>query len=170
MAMVLAWVARQRGVPLVLGVRHDYPQYIRNRLPSRWWLWAVPVAAVMDLAFRRLARIAPTVALGDELARRYSRGAGVLRTGFSLVPRSQLRSLDDALAVGWDGDRVLLSVGRLAREKNPLLLLDVLAGLRTSDPSWRMVVVGDGPMREQMLLRIAQLGLRRRRDAAVAQL
>jgi glycosyltransferase involved in cell wall biosynthesis len=166
MSMVFAWIARRRGVPLVLGVRHDYPQYIRNRLPSRWWLWAVPVAAGMDVAFRRSAKFAPTVALGDALARRYSRGAAVMRTGFSLVPRSELRSLDEALAVRWDGDRIVLSVGRLDREKNPLLLLDILAGLRAEDPCWRMVIAGDGPMREQMQLRIAELGL----DDAVTML
>jgi glycosyltransferase involved in cell wall biosynthesis len=159
MSMVFAWIARRRKIPLVLGVRHDYPQYIRNRLPSRWWLWAVPVATVMDVAFRRSAKFAPTVALGDALARRYSRGAPVMRTGFSLVPRSELRSLDEALEVQWDGDRVVLSVGRLDREKNPLLLLDILAGLRAGDPAWRMVIAGDGPMREQMQLRIAELGL-----------
>lgn len=159
MSMVFAAIARRRGVPLVLGVRHDYPQYIGNRLPSRWWLWAVPVARIMDRAFRRLARTAPTVALGDELARRYSRGAPVMRTGFSLVPRAELRSLHDALAVDWNGDRTVLSVGRLDKEKNPLLLLDVLAGLRAADPSWRMVVAGTGPLRDQMQARIDELGL-----------
>jgi glycosyltransferase involved in cell wall biosynthesis len=53
----------------------------------------------------------------------------------------------------------VLSVSRLDAEKNPLLLLDVISGLRRRDERWRLVVAGHGPLREQMELRIAELGL-----------
>jgi len=129
-------------------------------MPSRWWLWAVPLAWAMDLAFRRLARRAPTVALGEQLARRYRGGAPVVSMGFSLVPCAELRPLDEALgAATWDDQRVILSVGRLAAEKNPLLLLDVIRRLRAGDRRWRLVVVGDGPLRAAMEQRIAADGL-----------
>ena len=55
--------------------------------------------------------------------------------------------------------RRVLSVGRLDREKNPLLLLDVIAALHESDPEWRLVIVGDGPLRSQIEARIEELGL-----------
>src|SRR5690348_4415227 len=34
-ALVFALLTRRARVPLVLGVRHDYPEYIRHRLPGR---------------------------------------------------------------------------------------------------------------------------------------
>jgi glycosyltransferase involved in cell wall biosynthesis len=159
LAMVFAWIARRRGVPLVLGVRHDYPEYIANRLPSPRWRWAIPVARGMDRAFRAFARRAPTVALGRELARRYEGGAPVITTGFSLVPRAELRPLDEALSVPWDGERTLLSVGRLDAEKNPFLLLDVIRALRAKDPRWRLRVAGDGPLRAELERSAAAAGL-----------
>jgi glycosyltransferase involved in cell wall biosynthesis len=159
LAMAFGVIASRRGVPLVLGVRHDYPRYIRSRLPSRWWLWAVPIAWAMDVGFRRLARRAPTIALGAELARRYRGGAPVLSMGFSLVPRSEIRALDEALDTTGDDDRVILSVGRLAAEKNPLLLLDIIRELRARDRRWRLMVVGDGPLRGEMQREIAASGL-----------
>lgn len=159
LALLFALIARRRGVPLVIGIRQDYPQYIANRLPSRWWRWAVPAARGLDLTFRWLAKRAPTVALGAELARRYSRGAPVMSTGFSLVSARELTAIEDARAKPWGAELVLLSVTRLDPEKNPLLLLDIVDGLRRHDARWRMVVAGDGPLRGDLQRRVAELGL-----------
>lgn len=158
-AQAFAWIARRRGTPVVLGVRQDYPEYIANRLPSRWWGWAVPAARGLDAGFRRLAQTAPTVALGAELARRYDGGAAVMSTGFSLVRRDELVARDAALAKPWDGERLIVSVSRLDPEKNPLLLLDVFHGLSAGDGRWRMVIAGDGPLRGAMERRLEELGL-----------
>lgn len=163
-AQAFAAIARRRGTPVVLGVRQNYPEYIANRLPSRWWAWAVPAARALDAGFRRLARTAPTVVLGAELARRYGGGAAVISTGFSLVRRDELVSREAALAKSWDGERVVLSVGRLDPEKNPLLLLDVIHGLLARDGRWRMVIAGDGPLRGAMERCVEQLGLAGRVD------
>ncbi|MEA2244360.1 MAG: hypothetical protein QOD24_3916 [Solirubrobacteraceae bacterium] len=161
LAVAFAVMARRRGMRLLLGVRQDYPRYIAGRLPSRRWAWAVPVARGLDGAFRLLARDAPTVALGGELGRRYAGGAPVLVTGFSLVPRAELVDRRLALGRSWDGDRVVLSVGRLDAEKNPLLLADVIARLRARDPRWRLVVAGDGPLRGALEQRLRTLGVER---------
>lgn len=162
-ALVLAMIARRRGVALFLGVRQDYAQYIAHRLPSRRWRWAIPVARALDLAFRGVARGAPTIAVGAELARRYEGGhAPVLMTGFSLVSRADVVSLADALGRWTDGDRAprhLLTVSRLDPEKNPLLLLDVIAALREEDPRWQLTIAGDGPLRDEMTARAAALGV-----------
>jgi glycosyltransferase involved in cell wall biosynthesis len=159
LAVVFAAMARRRGMRLFLGVRQDYPRYIAGRLPSRRWAWAVPVARGLDGVFRLFARRAPTVALGRELGRRYAGGAPVLVTGFSLVPRAELVDRRLALGRSWEGERVVLSVGRLDAEKNPLLLADVIARLRARDPRWRLVVAGDGPLRAALEQRLRALGV-----------
>ncbi len=160
MAVVFALAARRRRVPLFLGVRQDYPAYIANRLPGPMWVWAIPVAHALERLFRRLARSAPAVVLGEELGRKYrAAGADVLATGFSLVRRAELTSLEDALAKPWDGELRLLSVGRLAREKNPLLLADILARLRARTSRWRLAVAGDGPLMITLADRAAKLGV-----------
>lgn len=160
MAVLLALVARRRGTPLFLGVRQDYPTYIANRLPGRRWAWAVPVARGLERSFRRLARDAPTVALGEEIARGYrTAGARVLSTGFSLVRRSELVALEDALAKPWDEDLRLLTVGRVAPEKNPLLLPEIMVRLRARTSRWRLAVAGDGPLMGALAARAAALGV-----------
>jgi glycosyltransferase involved in cell wall biosynthesis len=50
-------------------------------------------------------------------------------------------------------------VGRLEREKNPLLLADTLAELRALDPRWRLVVAGEGPLEADLRERLRELGV-----------
>jgi glycosyltransferase involved in cell wall biosynthesis len=160
LSLVFAHAARRRKVSVALGIRQDYPAYIRHRLPSWRWFWAVPAAHVLERVFRLLARRFPTVVVGEELGRRYGSGrAPLLATGFSLVQASDLVRLDDALARSWEGQLRLLSVGRLDPEKNPLLLPDVLAGLRRLHAGWHLTVAGDGPLARALERRIHELGL-----------
>jgi glycosyltransferase involved in cell wall biosynthesis len=160
LALVFALVARLRGTPVVLGVRQDYPAYVAGRLPGPGWAWAVHAARLLDLAWRALSRRSPTVALGRDLAERYAAGrAPVLETGFSLVRADELVPLDEAAARSWDGPIRILSVGRLDPEKNPLLLLDVLAELLRADERWRLAVVGSGTLAAELAARVAELRL-----------
>ena len=159
MAVVFASAARRRSTPLILGVRQDYPRYIASRLPGPAWRWAVPAARVLEAAFRRMSRTSATVALGEDIAARYSAGAPVLATGFSLVSRLDIVSLEAALARPWAGQLRVLSVGRLDPEKNPMLLLDIAAGLRAREPAWKLLIAGDGPLRRRIDEEISRRGL-----------
>jgi glycosyltransferase involved in cell wall biosynthesis len=117
------------------------------------------VAQTLDLAFRALSRNTPTVVVGADLARRYgSARAPAVNIGFSLVSRRDLVTLDAASAKPWGDELRVLSVGRLDAEKNPLLLADILAGLRARDPRWRLTVAGEGPLRQALEHRMAELG------------
>ncbi len=161
MSVLFAVIALYRGVPTFLGVRQDYPNYIRHRLPGRAWFWAIPVADALEYAFRRIARNIPTVVVGDALERKY-RLAGaryVLSTPFSLVARTDIVKLDVAVNKSWDRELRVLVVGRLAPEKNPLLLAEVAKRLCARDARWRFVVVGDGPMESALVQRALELGV-----------
>jgi glycosyltransferase involved in cell wall biosynthesis len=160
LAVVFALVAHRHRMPVFLGVRQDYPQYIRNRLPGRSWAWAAGVAHMLDLAFQLVARKAPTVTIGTDLARRYRRGrAPVLPIALSLIRSDDILSPEEALARRWDEELRLLSVGRLDPEKNPLLLLDVIQRLHARDNRWRLAVAGEGPLADRFAREISARGL-----------
>src|SRR5919107_1823568 len=114
MAVALALTARRNRTPLFLGVRQEYVPYVAGRLPSKRWAWAIAAAWGLEHMFRRLARNAPTVAVGAAIANAYRGGpAPVLMTGFSLVRQSDIVSPAEADARNWDDRLRLLSVGRL---------------------------------------------------------
>lgn len=55
--------------------------------------------------------------------------------------------------------KLVVSVGRLSEDKQPLILLEAFAIARKADPDLHWEVVGDGPVREQMVQRVAELGI-----------
>jgi glycosyltransferase involved in cell wall biosynthesis len=159
LALEFARLTRRRGVPLFLGIRQDYPAYVRNRLPNRSWLWIMPAVHALERAFRRIARDVPTVVAGEQLGAAYRRrGARVLATAFSIVPASEVVSAEVAVSKPWNGPLRAVTVGRLDLEKNPLLLADVAVRLRQRNARWRLVVVGDGPLRRALAQRVDDLG------------
>lgn len=158
LALAFALVALHRRVPVVLGIRQDFPRYVANRFPGRHG--TLVAGHVLERAFRLLARRCATVVVGASLERTFAgRGAPVLSVGFSQIGRTDLVAIEKAQAKSWDGELRLLSVGRLDPEKNPTMLADVLALLRAGDPRWHLEVVGEGSMRETLIDRARALGV-----------
>jgi glycosyltransferase involved in cell wall biosynthesis len=106
-----------------------------------------------------MARRYPVVVVGPHLARRYRAAPRLLAVTVSLVNEDDIVGPDVKAARSYDGDLVALSVGRLAPEKNPLLLADVLASLRERDDRWRLVVCGEGPLTDALQRRFESLGV-----------
>ena len=158
LALEFARIALRRRVPVVLGIRQDFPRYVRHRFPRNPLAYATGHA--LEQSFRLLARRCPTIVVGTALERTFSgRGAPVLEVGFSQVAIGDLVTLEDTLRRSWEGELRLLSVGRLEPEKNPLLLAEVLALLRGSDPRWCLEVIGEGREREALAHRAGELGV-----------
>jgi glycosyltransferase involved in cell wall biosynthesis len=159
--LLFAAIALRRRKRLFLGVRQDFPLYVKHRLPSRRWAWALGAAYALEAAFVALSRKAPTVVVGEAMGRRYRRAGGrVLATGFSLIRANELVSLDDALARSWDTPELrALYVARLDPDKNPLLLPEIVQGLLERDPRWRLTVVGRGSLGDELARRAQELGV-----------
>jgi glycosyltransferase involved in cell wall biosynthesis len=153
LALPLVLLALARRKRVVLGIRQDLPAYARTRHPERPRVHIV--ADVLDAAFRGLARFAPAIVVGPSIAARYSRGRDVLPLVVSLVSDKALEAPPPERR--WDGELTVVSVGRLEEEKNPLLLADVLARLRDTDPRWRLVVCGEGPLEGALQERLTML-------------
>jgi glycosyltransferase involved in cell wall biosynthesis len=82
----------------------------------------------------------------------------------SLVDEEHVTTREDALTRSYDGDLSVLSVGRLDPEKNPLLLAEVFARLRENDPRWRLVVCGEGTMKEELAEALREAGVEEHAD------
>jgi glycosyltransferase involved in cell wall biosynthesis len=148
MAVLLAVLALVRRRRVVLGVRQDTLAYARSRYPGRRF----PQLAfrAMEGAWRALARLCAVTAVGPALAERY---ADAHELSVSFVADADL----EAQRKPFSGPpHTVLSVGRLETEKNPLLLADVLAEL---GPEYRLEVVGEGPLEDDLRARLVALGV-----------
>lgn len=150
----LAWAAlraaRSEGIATSADFRTNFPAYSRHyRLGL---LEPLVLAGLRRLHARADRSFVPTPALASELSacgfeRLQVLGRGVDTRHFTPARR------DAELRAAWgaaDGEPVLLHVGRLAPEKSADLALRCFEWLRCTRPSLRMVVVGDGPLRERL--------------------
>jgi glycosyltransferase involved in cell wall biosynthesis len=157
-------LARAAGQPFVFTYHTLYDRYA-HYVP-------LPRAMVARRAIRWSARFADTADLvlapSDFVARRLRaqgvrRPVEVLPTGIDL---DRFRPGDRSAArqaLGFDaGDRLLLYVGRLDREKNLEFLLDAVARVRI--PRVRLVLVGRGTQAAVLRRAAAALGLGDRVD------
>jgi glycosyltransferase involved in cell wall biosynthesis len=156
LALPFAGLATLRRKRVMLGVRQDFPSYIRNRRPGRLFGAA---AWFLERSFRALSRACATVVVGPELARNYGHAKRLLPISVSLVDEPDIVSLETATGRRYDGELQVLSVGRLDAEKNPLLLAEALENLRRQDPRWRLVVCGEGDLEADLGGAIAAAGL-----------
>jgi glycosyltransferase involved in cell wall biosynthesis len=156
-APLFAILGRLRRRRVVLGVRQNLPELIRHRRPGARAV--IAAADALETVFRALARSLPVVVVGPDLARRYRGARSLLSLYVSLLHETDLLAPEQD-ARSYDGDElVMLSVGRLDPEKNPLLLADVLHSALRTDPRWRLEVCGDGPLAQALTDRAAQLGV-----------
>jgi glycosyltransferase involved in cell wall biosynthesis len=155
-AFLFATIALLRRKRVVLGVRQDLPEYVRNRHPGRRLL--LLSAWVLERSYRFLGRFCAVIAVGPTLADHYRRSRRLLQLTVSLVDEADIVA-PGSKRLDYDGELKVLSVGRLDPEKNPLMLADVLARLIDEDPRWRLVVCGEGSLADQLDARLRKLGV-----------
>jgi glycosyltransferase involved in cell wall biosynthesis len=151
---LLAAIRRRR---ILLGVRQDLPTYVRARHPGRRLFHAA--GDLLDLAYRLMARRAATIVVGPHLAERYRHAGRLLTLTVSLVREADIATPQAAERRRYDSEIRILSVGRLEQEKNPLLLADVISRLHAQDERFRLVICGEGPLREALAERLRDLGV-----------
>ena len=155
-SFLFAALAILRRKRVVLGVRQDLPEYVRNRRPGRRML--LLSAWILELGFRALGRFCAVIAVGPTLADHYRHSRRLLQLTVSLVETSMLVEPGSA-PQRYDGQLNVLSVGRLDAEKNPLMLADVLALLVERDRRWRLIVCGEGTLADGLAERLRELGI-----------
>jgi glycosyltransferase involved in cell wall biosynthesis len=84
----------------------------------------------------------------------------VIPNGVDLHPPSPEERVGVRAQLGLqEGERAVGFVGRLDLQKDPLLALESFAHFLPKEPRSKLVVVGDGPLREAFLSRVQVLGL-----------
>ena len=161
-ALLFAVLGVLRRRKVVLGVRQNLPELIRYRRPGQRLV--LSAAWLLELAFRLLSKGLPVVVVGPDLARRYRGARSLLSIYVSLLRAADLLPAAADTRDYDDDTLVMLSVGRLDPEKNPLLLVDILSRALQSDPRWRLEVCGEGPLAQELAARARALGVEDRLD------
>src|SRR5699024_8613806 len=162
-------LAERLNIPLVHTYHTIYEDYTHYFSPSRSMGRKLAATFSRRILAPTDAVIAPTAKVRTML-RSYGVRSDihVSPTGLDLTHYRPARTWDEEREtqqlrrqLGIDpGQRILLSLGRLAREKNIEELFDLLETL--NDPRLTLLIVGDGPHREQLQARAHRSPARQR--------
>ena len=136
------------GKPVVITARgSDVTELPDHPVPRRWIRWAMAQAAALISVSAGLKADMVTLGVPPEKVT-------VLRNGVDLQ-RFQPRDRESCRqALGLDGP-TLLSVGLLTERKGHRRTIEAMTAL----PGWRLLIVGQGPQRAELLALISAYGL-----------
>jgi len=157
--------AAELGLPLVFTFHTQYWEYT-HYIPF-------PQEAIQEFlknAVHRWLRefmqkcqhiIIPSESLKDILVREYGlhERYSVIPTGTNLEPFLNADGKSLRAEMGWQDETVLISIGRLAPEKNWDTLLHAFARIQEEHPGVRLVLIGDGSARSGLEALAAELGI-----------
>ncbi len=154
--------AKAAGVPV--RIAHCHTARSKGRDHQTLWHRLRRAAAIRWLRQSATRRIGISDAAIEEIAGREWRSdprASVLIYGFDFTRYvgAADRGRDLRLGLGITGAPVIGHVGRFEPVKNHVFLLEAFAALLEFRPEARLVLVGDGPTRREVIARTAALGL-----------
>jgi glycosyltransferase involved in cell wall biosynthesis len=108
--------------------------------------------------------VIPSESIKEILIRDYGLEDGytVIPTGTDLKPFLRADGKTLRQSQGWQDDKVIISIGRLAPEKNWETLLRAAAPVYAQLPNIRLVLIGDGPEKQNLEALAAELGIAER--------
>jgi glycosyltransferase involved in cell wall biosynthesis len=145
--------ARKLGIPVATDFHTNFHAYSRHY--GFAWL-AKPVMAYLRSFHNRAdCTMVPTQELAEELGALGYRGLRVVGRGVNPDVFHPARRSSE-LRAQWGADEdtpVALCVSRFAPEKNFPLVIEAFEAMRRERPDARLVLVGDGPLSEELALR-----------------
>ena len=160
--------AAELGLPLVFTFHTQYWEYthyipfpqeaIQEFLKNAVHKW------LRDFMQKCQHIVIPSESMREILVRDYGleERYTVIPTGTDLEPFLHADGKALRQENGWQDETILISVGRLAPEKNWDTLLQAFAKAYSQHPELRLVLIGDGPARESLQGLAAQLGIAER--------
>lgn len=150
----LGWSALSAARALCLPISSDFHTNFHHYTEHYGlaWLRKAVQSYLRYFHNRGSVTVVPTESLQQELQAKDYEHVKVVPRGVD-VNLFHPSKRDDNLRASWgvhSTQQVVMHVGRIAAEKNLVLLFQAFAAMQTINPSLRLVIVGDGPERQQL--------------------
>jgi glycosyltransferase involved in cell wall biosynthesis len=165
LGQIAAGKAEELNLPLVFTFHTRYREY-SHYLPIPQEVVQDFIKGAIDLWIQDYIEkcdsiIVPSEGMHQVLVENYQIDAPitVLPTGVDLQPYEEADGGPIRQQEGWANQFIIISVGRLAPEKNWGMLLDAFAKVNQAHPQTRLVLLGDGPDRRKLQRQAKKMGI-----------
>lgn len=154
MGQTAANKAEKLNLPLVFTFHSQYQEYSQyfplSQEIVQEFLQNVIETWLADYMRRCHHIVVPTESMREIVEREYGLRSNttVLPTGIDVKRYSTPDRCKERAELGWGDETVLISVGRLAREKNWTTLVKAYSQVHQSHPNTRLVILGEGEERK----------------------
>ncbi len=170
LGQIAAGKAEELNLPLVFTFHTRYREY-SHYLPIPQEVVQDFIKGAIDLWIQDYIEkcdsiIVPSESMHQVLVENYKIDAPitVLPTGIDLKPYQAADGGPIREQEGWDDQFTVISVGRLASEKNWGMLLEAFAQVNQTHAHTRLVLLGDGPDRRKLEQQAKKLGIAEKVD------
>ncbi|MQC26293.1 MAG: glycosyltransferase family 4 protein [Chloroflexi bacterium] len=165
LGQIAANKAQELNIPLVFTFHTRYREYshyipipqdaVQDFLKGAIDLWLKDFIKQCDQI------VVPSESMRQVLAEHYdyTDDLTVVPTGIDLRPYGSADGESIRAQHGWQDDIIIVSVGRLASEKNWPTLLEAVAKVHPKHPKLRLVIIGDGPDSRKLKKMPKKLGI-----------
>lgn len=160
--------AQELNLPLVFTFHTQYREYT-HYIPLPMEIVQNFLKDAVDRWMRDYMRgcqhiIIPSESMREILVKQYGlkNNFTVIPTGIDLEAYRTANGKNIRKKKHWENDIVMISVGRLASEKNWEVLLNAVALVLKDVPQFRLVLIGDGQDRKNLEDLTKELGIRKR--------
>lgn len=151
--VVVSFIDSTNVLVLMATIGLAIPVIISERIDPRYSVAGAAWRLLRRLIYRRAA----AVVVQTQDAARYFKGWHLRRC--DVMPNPVFPASRTARYQTREGTKLIISAGRLARQKRFDLLIRAFARLAEEYPEWEVVIVGDGPEREALARLVDSLGL-----------
>lgn len=170
LGQIAASKAEELNIPLVFTFHTRYREY-SHYIPIPQELVQDFVKEAIDLWIKDFLSkcdhvVVPSESMRDVLTENYDFGdrVTVVPTGIDLRPYEAAEGASLRAQKGWKDDFVIVSVGRLAPEKNWQTLIHTASEVIKSKPKVRFAILGEGSERKRLQKLCKELGIAERVD------
>lgn len=153
--------AEKLNIPLVFTFHTRYEEYSHYIPFSQAFVKEI----IVDWLLRYIERCQHVITPSESIRQMLIKYSGItdhittIPTGIDLQPYQEATGASIRKKYNWEKEQILISIGRLATEKNIKTLLSASAIVMQTNPNARLVMIGDGPQKEDLKRYAKELGI-----------
>lgn len=153
--------AEKFNIPLVFTFHTRYEEYSHYIPFSQAFVKEI----IVDWLLRYIERCQHIITPSESIRQMLIKYSGItdhittIPTGIELKPYQEATGASIRYNLNWGKEKILVSIGRLAAEKNLKTLLSAFALVMQSNQNTRLVIIGDGPQKEELKKFAKDLGI-----------